>query len=51
LGGSGLGLLMTKKIVQEHGGRIYLESQPGKGTTFSIKFPRRRLPKIIESEA
>jgi len=51
LGGSGLGLLMTKKIVQEHGGRIYLDSQPGKGTTFSIKFPRRRLPKIIESEA
>ncbi len=51
LGGSGLGLLMTKKIVQEHGGRIYLESQPGKGTTFRIKLPRRHLPKIIEKEA
>jgi PAS domain S-box-containing protein len=46
LGGSGLGLLMTKKIVQEHGGKIDLESKPGEGTTFRIKFPRRRLPKI-----
>ena len=48
LGGSGLGLLMTKKIVQEHGGRIYLESKPGEGTTFRISLPRRHLPKIIE---
>jgi signal transduction histidine kinase len=39
-------LLMTKKIVQEHGGKIELESKPGEGTTFRIKFPRRRLPKI-----
>ena len=46
LGGSGLGLLMTKKIVQEHGGKIELESKPGEGTTFRIKFPRRRLPQI-----
>jgi PAS domain S-box-containing protein len=51
LGGSGLGLLMTKKIVQEHGGKIDLESKPGEGTTFRIKFPRRRLPKVIEKEA
>jgi PAS domain S-box-containing protein len=46
LGGSGLGLLMTKKIVQEHGGTINLKSKPGKGTTFSIRLPRRHLPKI-----
>jgi PAS domain S-box-containing protein len=46
LGGSGLGLLMTKKIVQEHGGTIDLKSKPGKGTTFSIRLPRRHLPKI-----
>lgn len=51
LGGSGLGLLMTKKIVQEHGGKIELESKPGQGTTFRIKFPRSRLPKVIEKEA
>jgi len=48
LGGTGLGLLMTKKNVQEHGGTIDLESEPGKGTTFRINLPRNRLPKIIE---
>lgn len=46
LGGTGLGLLMTKKIVQEHGGRIDLESEPGKGTVFRISLPRARLPEI-----
>ncbi len=46
LSGSGLGLLMTKKIVHEHGGTIDLKSKPEKGTTFSIRLPRRRLPKI-----
>lgn len=50
LGGSGLGLLMTKKIVHEHGGTIDLKSKPGKGTTFSIRLPRRRLPKINNSK-
>ncbi|MDH3343739.1 MAG: PAS domain S-box protein [Desulfobacteraceae bacterium] len=48
LGGSGIGLLMTKKIVHEHGGTIDLKSKPGKGTTFSIRLPRRRLPKVID---
>ncbi|MBW2450528.1 MAG: PAS domain S-box protein [Deltaproteobacteria bacterium] len=51
LGGSGIGLLMTKKIVHEHGGTIALKSKPGKGTTFSIRLPRRRLPKPVEKEA
>jgi signal transduction histidine kinase len=46
LGGSGLGLLMTKKIIHEHGGYIDLESESGKGTTFRIRLPRNRLPKI-----
>jgi signal transduction histidine kinase len=45
LGGTGLGLLMTKKIVQEHGGKIDLESESGKGTTFRILLARNRLPK------
>ncbi|RJQ84142.1 MAG: PAS domain S-box protein [Desulfobacteraceae bacterium] len=48
LGGTGLGLLMTKKIIQEHGGRIDLESEPEKGTTFRIRLPRKRLPKVSE---
>ncbi len=44
LGGSGLGLLMTKKIIQEHGGRIEYESEAGQGTVFRIRLPRNRLP-------
>ncbi|MBT3311984.1 MAG: PAS domain-containing protein [Desulfobacteraceae bacterium] len=45
LGGTGLGLLMTKKIIHEHGGKIDLESESGKGTTFRILLSRSRLPK------
>jgi len=42
--GTGLGLLLTKKAVQEHGGYVKFESQPGKGSTFRLEFPRNRLP-------
>lgn len=41
--GTGLGLLTTRKIVQEHGGNIDMESQPGVGSTFRIRLPRERL--------
>ncbi len=43
--GTGLGLLVTRKIVDEHGGTISFESEPGKGTTFSMRFPRGRSEK------
>ena len=46
----GLGLLMTKKIVQEHAGHIDMQSEPGQGTTFRIVLPRKRLPKPVEPE-
>jgi signal transduction histidine kinase len=42
--GTGLGLLMTKKIIQAHGGGIELESQAGIGSAFRILLPRGNLP-------
>ena len=38
-GGSGLGLAVTRRIVEEHGGRIDLYSEPGKGSDFVIRLP------------
>ncbi|MBK6428158.1 MAG: PAS domain S-box protein [Blastocatellia bacterium] len=39
--GTGLGLAVSYGIVQEHAGRIFVDSQPGRGTTFTIKIPSR----------
>ena len=37
--GTGLGLSICYGIVTEHGGKIYVESEPGKGTTFVVELP------------
>ena len=40
--GTGLGLAVTYGIIQEHAGKIHVESQPGQGTSFIMEFPMTR---------
>ena len=42
--GTGFGLAVTRKIVEENGGAIAVESELGQGTTFTITLPLRNEP-------
>ena len=50
--GTGLGLMITERIVRDHGGSIGAESKPGEGTLFTIRIPRieRRIRALEQSQ-
>jgi signal transduction histidine kinase len=49
--GTGLGMFIVQRILRDHGATIAIASQEGRGTTITIKFPRKiRVPKMLETE-
>lgn len=48
--GTGLGLLVTQKIIREHGGEISFESKAGEGSTFFVRL-KREMPEDMEAQS
>jgi two-component system cell cycle sensor histidine kinase PleC len=49
--GTGLGLALTKSLIELHGGELMMESQPGQGTTVSFELPIRRPDRPVQAKA
>ncbi|MDH3886090.1 MAG: HAMP domain-containing histidine kinase, partial [Desulfobacterales bacterium] len=46
--GTGLGLFIADKIIDQHGGKISVESKPGRGSSFKIEIPKR-IPESVKN--
>ncbi len=49
--GTGLGLPLTKSLVEMHGGSLDLQSEEGAGTTVTVRFPKERIVRLPEVAA
>jgi len=49
MGGTGLGLAIVKHIIHAHGGKVEVESEPGKGSTFSITIPVKHGTTVLKN--